>query len=322
MTTPLPPEDAVPARVFDKDSLEQLSQEELIDIVLQLVKRVSELEKQLGKKDPPFFVRPNKPQREKKERRKRKLQFSRKREVQPTEVVMHASGECPDCGRKLHGGWVSYRRQVIEIRPTPVAVTEHEVYGRYCGVCGKNVVPKVDLSAEVLGAHRMGIRLMSTIAYLKEVGRMTIRSIQHYLKSAYQVHLSVGEIVKVLHAVASKGKYTYRNLLNEVRASAFVHLDETGWREDGRNGYLWVAATPTVRCFVYRKSRASQVADELVGKDFDKVLIADFYGGYNHFARRKQRCWVHLLRDLHKLRESVPENKAVSAWIDAVIDIY
>jgi hypothetical protein len=151
---------------------------------------------------------------------------------------------------------------------------------------------------------------------------MTVRSIQHYLKAAYQVHLSVGEIVKVLHAVASKGKDTYRNLLNEVRASAFVHLDETGWREDGRNGYLWVAATPTLRCFVYRKSRAGQVADELVGKDFDKVLIADFYAGYNHFACRKQRCWVHLLRDLHKLRESVPEDKAVGAWIDAVIDVY
>lgn len=321
MSTPNTPSGSHDISVFDRSALEQLSKDELIDIILQLLKRVDALEKQLGKGDPPSFVRANRPERQKKERKKRNLHFCRKRD-KPTITDIHVPGACPDCGRTLHGGWLAYRRQVIDIIPAPVEVTEHEVYGRYCGVCGKNVVPRLDLSGEVVGAHRVGIRLMSLIAYLKEVARMTVRTIQHFIKVMHQVHLSVGEIVKVLRAVANKGKETYQGLLKQVQTSPYVHADETGWREDGQNGYLWVAATPTVRCFVHKKSRAGEVAEELLGKDFDKILITDFYGGYNRFACRKQKCWAHLLRDLHKLRLSAPENEAVSGWIDAVKNIY
>jgi len=191
---------------------------------------------------------------------------------------VHVPADCPACGHKLKGGWLAYRRQVIDIKPSPVEVTEHEVYGRHCGVCGKNVAPKLDLS--------------------------------------------VGEITKVLHTVAKKGEETYKGLIKQIQCSPYVHADETGWREDGQNGYLWVAATPTLRCFVHRKSRAGVVAEELLGEDFDKILIADFYGGYNRFACNKQRCWAHLLRDLDKLRVNYSDNQAVCSWIDTVKGVY
>jgi hypothetical protein len=312
----------------DRSALEQLSKEELVDLVLrmaqqndQLVKRVDELEKRLGKGDPPAFVKANRPDRQKKERKKRNLHFCRKRE-KPTKTAVHVPADCPDCGRKLKDGWLAYRRQVIDIKPTPVEITEHEVYGRYCGVCGKNVVPKLDLSRQVLGAHRVGIELMSLVAYLKEVGRMSVRTIRHFLRAMYKVHLSVGEITKVLHTVAKKGEETYKGLIKQIQSSPYVHADETGWREDGQNGYLWVAATPTLRCFVHRKSRAGEVAEELLGENFNNILITDFYGGYNRFACIKQKCWVHLLRDLDKLRDNFPDDQAVCSWIDTVADVY
>jgi hypothetical protein len=37
-------------------------------------------------------------------------------------------------------------------------------------------------------------------------------------------------------------------------------------------------------------------------------LVSDFYGGYNQYAGRHQRCWVHLLRDLHTLKEAFPQD--------------
>jgi len=79
---------------------------------------------------------------------------------------------------------------------------------------------------------------------------VTVRSIQHFLKAMHQVRLSVGEIVKVLHAAAKKGESLIKSFLQQVRASRYVHADETGWREDGQNGYVWVAATTDVRCFI------------------------------------------------------------------------
>lgn len=109
------------------------------------------------------FVKPSRKERreaEDKQRKKRKQSFGRKRE-EPTERVEHALDVCPDCGRRLPDGWIHSRRQVIEIPETPVRVIEHVLIARRCGVCGKRYIPKLDLSGEVVGMSRFGIRLMS-----------------------------------------------------------------------------------------------------------------------------------------------------------------
>ena len=47
-----------------------------------------------------------------------------------------------------------------------------------------------------------------------------------------------------------------------------------------------------------RWSSASWVAQ------FHGHLVSDFYCGYNEYAGKHQRCWMHLLRDLHELKEA------------------
>ena len=71
-----------------------------------------------------------------------------------------------------------------------------------------------------------------------------------------------------------------------MRASPVVHGDETGWRENGRNGYVWTFSTPTARLFV-RGSRAGRVVDEALGPDFAGVLVSDFYAAYDHVPTRE-----------------------------------
>ena len=78
----------------------------------------------------------------------------------------------------------------------------------------------------------------------------------------------------------------------QVRASPVVHGDETGWRENGRNGYVWTFSTPTARLFV-RGSRAGSVVDAALGAAFAGVLVSDFYAAYDHVPTAKQRCWAH-----------------------------
>lgn len=101
-----------------------------------------------------------------------------------------------------------------------------------------------------------------------------------------------------------------------------VNADETGWREDGINGYIWSFSTPRVRYFVYRKSRAGQVPKEVLGEDFDGVVVSDFYCGYSVLLTRHQRCWVHFYRDLKKLVETYPSDVSVGQWVDKVLSIY
>jgi transposase len=270
------------------------------------------------------FVKPNRQQRreaERQVRKKRSQSFSRRRDI-PTEKVEHAVDSCPDCGRKLVGGWVHSRRQVIEIPETPVRVIDHLVIARRCGACGKRHIPKLDLSDQVVGRSRFGVRLMSLIADMATNCRIAHRTIQRMLNSLYGLRISLGEISEVLHKVAECGREAYESLLWEIRGSPVVNADETGWREDGVNGYIWSFSTSEVRYLLRDKSRASRLVTQTLGDEFAGVLVSDFYGAYNAYGGVKQRCWVHLLRDLKKLVDKHPTNNSVAQWVGRVKSIY
>jgi hypothetical protein len=174
----------------------------------------------------------------------------------------------------------------------------------------------------VVGKKTIGIRLMSLVAHLKTSCRVPIGLIRHLLFSLYGVKISRGEIAEILHAVSEIGKPEYESLLENIRGSPVVHGDETGWREDGVNGYLWSFSTPKVRYFTHRLSRGSVVVREVLGEDFAGTLVTDFYGAYNIYDGLKQRCWIHFGRDLKSLSEKHADEQSVVSWVDAVLNVY
>src|SRR5271168_3426300 len=58
-----------------------------------------------------------------------------------------------------------------------------------------------------------------------------------------------------------------------------------------------------------------------LGKSFAGTLVSDFYAVYNGLACAKQRCLVHLLRELAKLREELP-GPSVRAFIQPLITLF
>ena len=61
------------------------------------------------------------------------------------------------------------------------------------------------------------------------------------------------------------------------------HADQTGWREDGANGYVWTFGTATERYFL-RRGRGKAVVDEALGESFSGVLVSGFYAAYDHYG--------------------------------------
>lgn len=269
------------------------------------------------------FVKPNRKERreaEKEARKKRKQSFARHRET-PTEVVDHVVETCPDCGRQLSGGWIARTRQVIELPEMAVRVIEHRAIGRHCGVCGKDHIAKIDLSGQVVGKMRFGVRLMSLVAELQTTCRMPISQIRGLLNTLYRLEISAGEIAGILQKVAQVAEPIYVGLRDEIRGSPVVNADETGWREDGVNGYIWSFSTPRTRYFAYNRSRSSEVPKETLG-EFKGKLVCDFYSAYSVIDVVCQRCWTHFLRALKKLNEKHPDDESVVRFVDAVKDVY
>jgi transposase len=168
----------------------------------------------------------------------------------------------------------------------------------------------------------MGVKLTSVIAYLRTVMRLPVRQIQAYLATLHGLTISSGEIVELLHRVKDQLHPLVAALKQEIRVSPAVQADETGWREDGRNGYIWSVSTRTMRYYEYHHSRGSEVVKHLLGESFERVLGSDFLASYNIHQGLHQRCWVHLLRDGHDLKEQYADDAAVQHWFTQLKALY
>ena len=277
-------------RIADRDTLIAIiiRQQAMID---QLEKRIAQLEGQakskgsgrmpgLKSKADPKPAQPRKP------RKRRSHGFARTR-MTPTQRVEHVVERCPDCATQLSGGWTHHTREVIDLPQVPVSVTEHAYIARTCPRCRRRCVPPAQLGGVALGKQRLGINLISLIAALREEARLPFRVIQWYLDTVHGLRLSVGAIVAATHRVAQKARAELTDILERIRGSPVVHADETGWREDGHNGYVWTFSTPDLRYYL-RRGRGKAVVDEALGEEFAGVLVSDFYAAYHHYDGPKQ----------------------------------
>jgi len=319
---------AVVVKLYETVQAQQAEISQLKATVEHQAERILELEAEVarlrgGGSSSPLSIKPSVAKKENGPRKKRKHSFAR-RALAPTQVICHAVESCPDCGRALSGGTPKWRHQVVEIPRVPAEVTDHLFVERYCGVCKKRHTPDpaVVLAGVVVGKKSVGIGLMSMIGYLKTVCRVPIGQIRKLVSALWGLSISEGEIAEILHDVAELGESAYEGLLETVRGSPVVHADETGWREDGVNGYIWSFSSPDVRYYTYRHSRGAVVAKEVLSDKFIGTLVADFYAAYNFYDGPKQRCWVHLCRALKELVEKNPEEPEVALWREAVVDLY
>ena len=294
-------------------------------VIERLERQIAELAGRTKPGGPPRMpgIKPKsgcEPPMQKQPRKRRPHGFTRRR-MTPTHQVEHVVESCPDCGTQLTGGWVQRSREVIDLPLVPVQVTEHLYIARNCPVCKRRRLPQAELEGVALGRQRLGVNLLSLIATLREEGRLPIRSIQWYLAAVHQLRLSVGAIVGAIHRTAQKAQPTLAEIVDRIRASPVVHADETGWREDGTNGYVWTFTTPTERYFL-RRGRGKEVVDEALGATFAGTLVSDSYAAYNHYDGPKQRCWAHLLREIHDLVALYPKEVSLAQWVAAIHRLY
>jgi transposase len=225
---------------------------------------------------------------------------------------------------KLHRYKFSHRHQVIELPPPlPVLVTEHQIYKGYCHHCAKWCSAQPELQGAVVGQSRLGPRLTALVGYLRTSLQLPVRRIVHYLASVHNLDLSVGSVDKLLKRLVEQGGNQLADILAQIRQSPVIHADETGWREDGKNGYVWALTTPPgLRYYERDASRAGVVLLRLIGK-FKGILESDFYGGYNKYTGRHQRCWVHLLRLMKKVAEGEGgKQEEVKDWLARLRSLY
>ena len=282
------------------------------------------------KNDPPPQIKPSvkketrveeKEPAKHKERKQRSKPEVRKRSSNPDQLVYHAQHDCPDCLVAITGNSIAYHREVIEIPPVTAITTKHIILKRKCWQCGRTWTPKVDWSQYVVGQSRFGVRLTSLVNTMTEHLRQPITAVQSHLNWVYGLHLSQGSIVDLRHRVAHAGAGCHRDLRRIIRGSPMINADETSHREDGVNSYTWSYSTPKTRYFLYGRGRDAGQVKEVLGDEFEGVLVTDYYAAYNSYDGQHQRCWAHLLRDIDKvvkLYEDDPERETILGELESL----
>ena len=92
----------------------------------------------------------------------------------------------------------------------------------------------------------------------------------------------------------------------KLRAAAVVHADETSWREDGINHYVWYGGNDDLAFFHINRHRSSEVAQSIFGDNFSGILNTDGYAAYNAVnPKDRQSCLAHLIRKAKEIKQEI-----------------
>jgi len=94
--------------------------------------------------------------------------------------------------------------------------------------------------------------------------------------------------------------------IKRYAASALtLNIDETGWKYQGKNRFLWAFVAPEAVLFHVSPSRGAKVLREVLGDSFAGVITSDDHSAYASYHKngRRQLCWAHIIRKLKALEE-------------------
>ena len=221
---------------------------------------------------------------------------------------------CPDCGGVLRPTGVA--TQVQEELPVPrVVVRQFEVAIGACRACGRRVQGRHRLqSSDALGAAgvQLGPQMVAWAVILNKQLGLSFGKVATLLRQHYGITVSRSGLVRAVDRASRHAQPTYAALRHQVRHSAVVTPDETGWKVAGRLNWLWVVATPQTTVYQIQPGRGYPEAANLLGKDFAGVIVRDGWAPYRRFtAATHQSCLAHLLRRAKTLRTDHPYSHVV-----------
>lgn len=166
---------------------------------------------------------------------------------------------CPDCGNKTEYKG-DRERFVIDIEPLELETKRriYDVSEYYCPHCKKKIKGKLP---SVLPNNQYGNKLLVHCIEMHYLHRMTIGTIENIWDVPH------GIMISNFHKVARIFKPVADQLVPYLNNSIVKQADETSWRIDGQNGYIWTFLSEQVIIFKVKKTRAGTVPKEIFGTD-------------------------------------------------------
>ena len=317
---------------YSREQLEQQDKETLIDMVLllqnhiaQLSERVQKLEDQVAKASrnsskPPSSDGLKKPRTRSLRRadgRKPGGQEGHKGQTlemvtTPDHIEVHCLEQCPECMTELSAVAANeyMRRQVFDIPPVQIEVTEHQVEIKRCPGCHRQV--RADFPAEVTQPVQYGARFKAQAGYLNSYQLIPVARTCELLGDFYGHTPAWSFVSKANQALERGSAPALTEIVRQLLTAKVVNFDETGLRVTGRLQWLHSAGTELLTWFGLHPKRGQEAMRDLgILPLFTGWAVHDHWASYLKFALCNHAfCNAHHLRELQFVTDQYQQSWA------------
>ena len=309
--------------MIDGKMLIEKTKEELIEQILGQYKEIAELKKKLEelqekvkteqkKRTEKFAIANTKRRKKRPGQKPGHVGMTRDVPDHIDEVIEEILQECPECHQVL-GEAIEVEEQIQEdIIPAKVHVRKYRRHVYCCEHCQKKVT--APYHAEHVPKGYLGANVLIQAAILKYHHCLPYRKLRELFQEMAGLTISPGGISQALARISRWLGVEKAVLLEAIRGSPQVHVDETGWRLDGQRSWVWAFVNQRLAYYQVERSRGRKVIKETLGEEFNGTLISDFYSVYLNLPYRMQKCLVHLLRDFHECAKTDKSEEFVRAY--------
>lgn len=236
----------------------------------------------------------------------------------PDKVTVHSPKTCSECQTSLEAiaAIAIKKRQVFDIPPISVIVTEHQAEAKLCPCCGKRNQAEFP---EGVNAHtQYGERVKAVAAYFLHQHLIPFERVSQLFEDLFDIPLSPGTCANMDHRLYKNLEVFERGLKAHLLACAVLHLDETGVRCNKKLHWIHVTSSETATFFGLHTKRGSEAIDDLgILPMYHGSIVHDHWRCYFSYQQVKHGlCNVHHLRELKFVHE---EEK--SLWAKEMTDL-
>lgn len=245
----------------------------------------------------------------------------------PDRVMVHDPQQCSRCGGPLSGAWSELgpeRRQVFDLPPVKLEVTEHRVSVKECPQCHEKTGGAFPASVPSGASYGAGVR--SVVLYLNKQHFIPSGRTCEIVEDLFGQPVSEGTLATALDECA-QALAEMEAVIKRAMAQARVgHFDETGMYVEGKRGWLHSASTQHWTHYGYHQKRGSE-ATQAIGilPAFTGRACHDGWSAYMTYPCQHALCNAHHLRELTFLQEQqqkpwAGEMKALLLEIKTAVD--
>lgn len=212
----------------------------------------------------------------------------------PNEVAVHTVKRCSCCGESLSGiAVVDYeRRQVFDIPPIEMLVTEHRSETKNCPRC--HTVNRAVFPAAVSQPVQYGINVQQLAVYFTQYQLLPYGRTAEIFKDLFGHALSSSFLVNNNQRCALNLQPFITDLKATLLTQSVLHADETGFYFEGKRNWLHTISTDKHSFYAPHIKRGKQAMNDMgILPLYTGTLMHDFWKSYNEFECSHALCNVH-----------------------------